>query len=336
MRRKHLITLGLLFSFGLAAPAQSNDLRFFKIASGAVGGTYYPIAGMIGQVISNPPGSKDCRAGGNCGVPDLTATAQTSGGSVANVELLRSKQVPSAIAQSDVTYWAHGAHGPFRTRPAIDTICAISALYPEEVHLVRAASAKIENVPGLAGMRVALGKRDSGALLGAQLLVRAYGLAETKDFTPVFADFENANKMMKAKKIDAFVTVSGYPNRAIADMAERVGARLVPVDGAGRDKLVAGAAFYRPSRIPAGTYPGQRNDVETVAVPALWLSRTDIDQDLLYKIVNAFWTNPKARGILDQGHPKGKAIMLTSALAGVSVPLCPGAEKFYREIGHIK
>ncbi len=149
------------------AAAAAKSLQFFKIGSGAVGGTYYPIAGMIGQVISNPPGSKSCESGGNCGVPGLTATAQASGGSVANVELLRSKQVPSAIVQSDVSYWAQTASGPFRTRPPISSLCTISSLYPEEVHLVAAAESNINKVTDLTGHKVALGKQDSGALLGA-------------------------------------------------------------------------------------------------------------------------------------------------------------------------
>lgn len=316
--------------------ANAKSLQFFKIGSGAVGGTYYPIAGMIGQVISNPPGSKSCESGGNCGVPGLTATAQVSGGSVANVELLRANKVPSAIVQSDVSYWAQTASGPFRTRPAISQLCAITALYPEEVHLVRAVDAKIDKVTDLAGHKVVLGKPDSGALLGAQLLVRAYGLAESKDFTPVLTDYQGADKLMKANEADAFITVSGYPNKTIVNIANQLQAKIVPIDGAGRDTLIKSASFYTSATIPAGAYPGQSGAIETVAVPALWLSRSDIDQELIYAVTKAFWGNPKARGILDGGHPKGSAIKIENAFKGVSVPLCPGSEKLYREIGRLK
>jgi len=318
------------------ATAAAKSLQFFKIGSGSVGGTYYPIAGMIGQVISNPPGSKSCESGGNCGVPGLTATAEVSGGSVANVELLSSKQVPSAIVQSDVSYWAQTASGPFRTRPAISSLCAISSLYPEEVDLVATPEANIKTVTDLTGHKVALGKQDSGALLGAQLLVRAFGISEGKDFTPVLADYQGIDKLMQANEVDAFVTVSGYPNSTVSNVANKLGAVLVPVDGAGRDRLVKSASFYTPATIPVGSYSGQSQPIETVAVPSLWLSRTDIDQELLYAITKAFWSNPKARGILDKGHPKGKAITLKTAFSGVSVPLCPGSEKFYKESGTLK
>ena len=101
-----IMMLGLLFSNFNFKQAQAEDLRFFKIASGSLGGTYYPIASSLAKVISNPPGSKSCEAGGNCGMPGVTATAQSSGGSVANVDALLAGKFPSAIAQSDVTYWA--------------------------------------------------------------------------------------------------------------------------------------------------------------------------------------------------------------------------------------
>lgn len=336
MLRNVLFCVSVIILAASATTAGARELQFFKIASGAVGGTYYPIAGMISQIISNPPGSKSCESGGNCGVPGLAATATASGGSVANVEILRAKQAPSAIAQSDVAYWAQTGTGPFRTRPPISDICAITALYPEEVHLVAAKNTNIDAVYALKGHKVALGKADSGALLGAQLIVRAFGLSEGRDFAPAFVDYQQAADMVKKGTIDAFVTVSGHPNKSIAEMIQTVGARLVPIDGSGRDKLVSSTTFYTSAEIPSGSYPGQNGGVQTVAVPALWLARTDLDQDLLYRITKAFWSNPKARGILESGHPKGEAITQDTALAGVSVPLCDGAAKFYKESGLLK
>ncbi len=141
---------------------------------------------------------------------------------------------------------------------------------------------------------------------------------------------------MQAGEVDAFITVSGYPNRTVSTVVNKLGATLVPVDGAGRDRLMKTATFYTSATIPVGSYSGQSKPIETVAVPALWLSRTDVDQDLLQAITKAFWSNPKARGILDKGHPKGKAITLQSAFSGVSVPLCPGSEKYYKEAGILK
>jgi uncharacterized protein len=327
------LTVGSLF---WTQSTHADDLRFFKIASGSVGGTYYPIASSLAKVISNPPGSKSCEAGGNCGIPGLTATAQSSGGSVANVDSLVAKQYPSAIVQSDVTYWAYTGSGPFRTRKPNPDLCVITSLYPEEVHLVATKQSKINSVLDLAGKRVAMGEHNSGALLGAQLMVRAYGLEEGKHFTPTFVNFEGAQQAMKDGKIDAFITVSGHPNKAIASMIASLGAHLVPITGDGAKRLSDGSPFYTLSSIPDGVYPGQSGDIQTIAVTALWISRVDLDQNFLYKLTKAFWTNKAARSILDGGHPKGKSITLRTAFDGVPVPLCTGAQQYYKEAGLLK
>ena len=87
------------------SPVLAQDMTFFRIASGSAGGTYYPMAGLLAQVISNPPGARTCAKGGNCGMEGLVAIAQSAHGSVANVNSIKSDQVESGFAQSDVTYW---------------------------------------------------------------------------------------------------------------------------------------------------------------------------------------------------------------------------------------
>jgi len=329
--------LSVLLSNALwSRPANADDLRFFKIASGSLGGAYFPVASSLARVISNPPGSKSCEAGGNCGIPGLTATAQSSGGSVANVDSLLTKKFPSAIVPSDVTYWAYTGTGPFRTRKPNPNLCVITSLYPEEVHLVATKESKINSVTDLSNKRVAMGERNSGALLGAQLLVRAYGLQEGKNFTPSFVNFEGAQKAMKDGKIDAFITVSGHPNKSITNMISEVGAHLVPISGAGSKRLADSSPFYSVAKIPAGAYPNQPGDIPTVAVTALWIARNDLDQDFLYTLTKTFWSNKFARSILDSGHPAGKFITLKSSFDGVPIPLCAGTQRYYKEIGLLK
>ncbi|MGJ3258370.1 MAG: TAXI family TRAP transporter solute-binding subunit [Rhodospirillales bacterium] len=334
--RLGLVTGLLLGAVSTHSPAHAEDLRFFKIASGSSGGTYFPVASLLARVISNPPGAKSCANGGNCGVPDLTATAQSSNGSVDNVDLLLARKYPSAIAQADVAYWSYSGTGPFRTRKPNELLCVITSLYPEDVHLVAGKGTGINEIADIAGKRVAIGKRNSGALLGAQLLVRAYGLEEGKHFTPSFLNFLGAQDALKAGQIDAFITVAGHPSSAIAEMIKSHGAHLVQIVGKGRDVLAEKSPFYTKSTIPAGVYPGQDAAVDTLAVNALWLARTDLDQNFIYKVTKAFWENKFARSILDGGHPKGKSITLASSFDGVPIPLCVGAQNYYKEIGRLK
>ncbi len=320
---------------GVLWPASAGAIDYFKIASGSRGGTYFPIAGLIGQVVSNPPGSKSCERGGNCGMPGLVAIAEPSGGSVANVTALGNGEYPSGFAQSDIAYWAYSASGPFRNRKPATNLCAITSLYPEELHLVRDKNAKIAAVADLKGKRVAFGEQGSGALVGAQLLVRAHGIEEGRDFSPALTNFEGAAKMMGEGKIDALLTIGGHPLASVVRMAKE-GARLVPITGVGAETLITRSPFYTRASIPAATYPGQTGDVQTVAVHALWISRSDLAEDLLYGVTKALWSNKHARNILDGGHTKGKRITLATSSDGVSIPFCKGAEKFYREVGKLK
>lgn len=335
MRVWWAIATAMAVALGVGAinPADASQLRFFKIGSGAPGGNYFPIAGLIGQVISNPPGSRACSDGGNCGVPGLVATAQSTGGSVANVDALYQDTVDAGLSQSDVAYWAYTSTGPFSSRPPNSKICAIASLYQEQVHIVATAASGITAVDGLKGKRVALGKRDSGALLGAMLVLQAHGIKPKSDLTPVLADFQQAQQAFTSGKIDALVTVSAYPNKSIGEKFAQSNARLVPISNAGLERLTTQSPFYTASEIPADAYEGMAASVPTAAVPALLLSRKNLAPDELYAVTKALWGNPHARTILDNGHRRGADITINTAFQGVSVPFCHGAKKYYQERG---
>jgi len=339
MPLSHFMKAMSIFLFAiLLSPStgQADGLQFFKIGSGSKGGVYYPIAYGIATAISNPPVAKSCAQGGNCGVPGLVASAESTGGSVANVDGLTMQKYHAGIVQSDVAYWAYTGTGPFRTRKRNENLCAIASLYNEAFHLVGSAKANINDVTDLKGKRVALGAQGSGALIGAQLVVRAYGFAENKDFEMVAADFQSAQKMMAAGDIDAFAYVTAFPNNAINEMTKTTGARVVSVSGKGRDKLAKRFPFYTAEKIPAGTYVGQDVDKQTLAVPALWISRKSVADDRVYNVTKAFWKNPATRGIMDNAHVRGNNVTLRTAFKGVSIPYCDGAKKFYREIGKLR
>jgi hypothetical protein len=139
--------------------------------------------------------------------------------------------------------------------------------------------------------------------------------------------------MIRDNHLDAFITVSGYPNASIVEMASTQGAEVVKVTGAPRDALIKKAPFYSKAVIPGGTYNGNENDVETVAVGALWVSRSNVPEDVQYGVVKGLFGNKKAAKVLANGHAKGKTITLDTAFDGVPIPLCKGAEKFYKEAG---
>ena len=313
---------------GLALSATAQDLSLFRIGTGGIGGTYYPIAGMVAQAISNPSGS--CESNEICGVPGMVAVAQSSSGSVANVKDIASGRIESGFVQSDVAFWAFTGTEAFEAEGRQGRLRAIANLYPESFHIVVRRDSGIDSVTDLAGKRVALDEVGSGTLVGAQLVLETFGLTE-KTISVAYLKSDDAMEKLVAGELDAFFLIAGYPAKVIHWASEQVEISLVPIAGKEIDALVRDNPFLHFDRIPGGVYPGVR-EVETLSVAAQWITREDIEEDTVYGILQALWRS-EARRLLDRGHAKGQVIRIETALEGIGIPLHPGAKRFYREIG---
>lgn len=341
--------LGLLLS-SFAAYAV-DEVNFFRIGTAATTGTYFQIGGVLASAISKPPGSRDCERGGSCGVPGLVAIAQASQGSVQNALAVGSSQLESALIQSDIAYWAYAgiAVTPKRCGPKNDAVLrpsgaalltaqpplkelrAIASLYAEDLHLVVRADGPILSLRDLRGKRVALGEPESGTLADARLALEAAGLSECDLKTEYFRLSEAAAALIDGR-IDAFFEVGGYPVPAITDVAAVLPIRLVPITRDLADRLTRRFPVFAVDVIPAGTYPGLDNDTETLSTRALWVTRAEIDEELIHAITRALWSET-TRHLLEATHPAGARIRLADALDGLAIPLHPGAARFYRESG---
>ncbi|MEO1249401.1 MAG: TAXI family TRAP transporter solute-binding subunit [Pseudomonadota bacterium] len=323
--------VGILLAVCLSAGVGAQSLMFFSIGTGGVGGTYYPLGGVIANAISNPPGSRPCDQGGSCGVPSLIAVSQTSNGSVQNVQAVVDGLVESGFSQSDVAFWAYSGTGIFEGQEPLDDLRAIAALYPEHVHLVATVDSNIDSVSALAGKRVSIDTPDSGTNVDALLILNAFGLAED-DIQASYLKPNAAADAMRAGELDAFFIVAGYPIAAITELAEAMPVKLVPIGGEEAVSMLAEYGFFAQSVITAGTYLGNDDAIETLAVGAQWVTSAGKESDLIYAITQALW-HDSTRGLLDVGHPKGASVTLETALDGIAIPLHPGAERFYREKG---
>lgn len=329
--RVFLATVGLILSMGLSSSAlQGEELQFFRIGTGGVTGTYYPIGGVIAHAISNPPGARPCEQGGSCGPRGLLMVAQSANGSVANVQDIERGLLESGFAQSDVAYWAYTGTGKFAGRKPIRELRSIANLYPESVHVVVRKGAGIASVADLVGKRVSLDEPGSGTLIDAELVLREYGIS-TADFEAEYVKPKIAMRRIRENKLDAFFFVAGYPAQAVSELAKDNAVELLPIDGAEADRLVSRYRFFTRDPIPAETYPGIPR-IETISVGAQWLVSSSVDEELVYSITETLWSD-SSRLLLDNGHSKGRAIRLETALKGIAVPLHPGALRFYNEIG---
>jgi len=331
------ILLAAVAATGLLATsvAQAQTPTFFRIVSGSAGGNYFPMAGLLANAISNPPGSRACDKGGSCGVAGLIAIAQSANGSVANVNAIQSGAAESGLAQSDVAFWAYTGTGVFEGKAPLKKLRAIATLYPDHIHVVLPNDSVLAAPKSLKGKRVGVGLPASGAQVGALLILEAAGLKKNVDYIAEELNTSQSAERLADGQLDAFLTVTGAPSAGIAQLASTAGMKLMSLPDPIQQAVIAKAPFYFSSPIPQSAYESMPTDVSTLAVAAQWLVSSDQSEELVYGITKALW-NKNTRKLLDRGHAKGKDVQTTSALDAIGIPLHPGAERFYKEAGLLK
>lgn len=320
-----------------AADADEAPAVYFRIGTGAAGGTYFPVGGLIANAITYRPAGKDCATGG-CGVPGLIAVAQATAGSVENAKEIEAGRLDSGLVQADVAYWIYFGQWIYAGRKPARKLRVIANLYTEDIQLVARRDAGIHSVADLRGKRVSLGDSGSGTDVDAHVVLGGFGMTEA-DVKARHLGLAASTEMMRDGKLDAFFLTSGTPAKAVSELVDDLLASpksvtLVPIDGAGAERIRHAYPFYSEAVIPGDTYRGVE-PTATLGVSAQWLVSADVNEGLVYEITRALW-NKSARPFLDSGHPQGRNIRLETALKGVALPLHPGAARYYREIGMLK
>jgi TRAP transporter TAXI family solute receptor len=318
----------------LLAPlsAGSQQVKFFRVGTGSTSGTYFPIGGLIAAALSNPPGSRACDQGGSCGVPGVIMVAQSTNGSVDNVTAIENGTIESGFSQADIAYWAYSAKGRFEGQVPMRKLRAIANLYPEAMHFVARQSLLARTPADLKGLRVSLDREGSGTRVGGQLVLQAYGLSP-EDVDVFSLPPGAAADALSTGEIDAFFLIAGTPAEAVLQLAGQKRISLLTISGEPAARLAKDYPYFTPDFIPPGVYPNV-SAVETLSVGAQWLVSADVEEAMVYEITKALW-HKSTRQLLDSGHPKGRQIKLETALQGLTVPLHPGAERYYREVGLI-
>ncbi|MBR9764429.1 MAG: TAXI family TRAP transporter solute-binding subunit [Rhodobacteraceae bacterium] len=303
----------------LGTPGLAQGRTFFGIATGGTGGTYYPLGGMLAQLISNTAELTDTK---------LSATAETGNASVANAQLLGRGEIESAFVAADILDAAYHGKGQFEGEP-VENLRAIGALYPETVQLVVRADSGIATFEDLKGKSVSSGSPGSGQwqLLGD--LLEAHGMTR-EDISEDYSSFAQSVDKIKDGNLDASLITAGLPTSSVTDLANGHDIAIVPLNGPAIAKLQETQPYYANSSVPAGSYKGIDADVDTLAVRAIWATHADVPEDIVFAVTKALYENTETLGKV---HPMGQRISLDTALESVSIPVHPGAEAYYTEKG---
>lgn len=322
LRRGLVILLALTLVAALSAGCGSGDKKaeqkppekkFLNIATGGTSGVYYPLGGAMAEIF-------------NKSITGVNASAQSTGASVANVNALKDGSVQVAFIQNDIAYYAVSGTEMFKDKK-VEGLKGLTTLYPETVQIVTLEKTNIKNVAGLKGKRVAVGAAGSGTEANARQMLEAHGITY-KDIKAQYLSFGEAASNLKDGNIDAAFVTAGFPTAAIQDIAAQHKVVLLPVGGEAVDKVMKQYPFYTKVTIPANTYPNQDKEVTAIAVKAMLVATDKMDAQLAYDINKAVYGNLER---LKTAHAVGKLITRQTAREGMSIPLHPGAEKFFKE-----
>ena len=308
-------------AFGGAALAQQQRL-FFGIATGGTGGTYYPLGGMLAQLISNKA-TVDGRK--------ISATAEAAGASVANAKLLGNKEIESAFVAADIMDAAYNGTGQFDKAP-IKNLRALGALYPETVQLITRADMGINGVRDLKGKSVSSGSPGSGQYQLLTDLLKVHGMSRA-DVKEDLSSFTQAVDKIKDGNLNATLITAGVPTAAVTDFAQSHALKVIPLAGPEIAELQKAQPFYANVKLAANTYKGQTAPVDTLAVMAVWATHDALPDNVAYEVTKALYENT---AIMGQVHVQGKNIALATATAVGTVPIHPGALRYFKEKGVVK
>ncbi len=297
----------------VAGCGQGGGKKFLNIATGGTSGTYYPIGGALAEILNKE-------------IPDMNASAQSTGATVANINMLQEGSVDLAIVQNDITYYAANGVEMFKDKK-VDNLRGLAVLYPETCQIVTLESNGIKNVADLKGKRVAVGAAGSGAEANARQILEAYGITYD-DIDEQYLSFGEAASALKDGNVDAAFLTAGYPTAAVQDISSQNKIALVPLDNDKVDALIAKYPYYTKTIIPAGTYAGVETETTAVSVMAMLVASDKVDDQMGYDIVKAFFGNLDR---IKAAHSVGNLITKEGAMKGMPIQMNAGAEKFFKE-----
>ncbi|MBA1336633.1 MAG: TRAP transporter solute receptor, TAXI family precursor [Firmicutes bacterium] len=308
-------SLGFM-SIGCSSKSASKG-GVISIATGGTAGTYYPIGGVMAELI-------------NSKMDGWSATAEVTGASIENVRLIENKEAELALANANAPYYAVKGEPPFE-KPYTN-VRAIVAHHPSTMQLVTLEETGIKSVEDLKGKRVNVGAPGGATDVMAWHIMEAYGF-KRGDIIATTLNLSEVVEAFKDGSIDAAFMLSGYPMSALIDLYASRNVVMLSIDEAILKKLSDEHPYYTPGIIEAGTYNGLTYDVKSNTVWNLLICHKDLPDDFVYEMLELFYNN---LDLFKAAHPMCRFMTLENATLGVPIDYHPGAEKWLKEKGLLK
>lgn len=313
MKKTIRFAAALLLAFAASAQAQN-----ISIATGGTGGVYYPLGGGMGAMLTKA-------------IPGLSATAEVTGGSVANLQLIGTGKPYIAFTQADAAIDAVKGTDKFTGKPI--PVRTLAVLYPNRMHVVSIEGSGVTKIGDIKGKRVSTGSGGSATEVFAFRVIEAAGLDKDRDMKRERLGVAESVNALKDRKIDAFFWVGGLPTAAVTDLANTPGVKIKMIDIAHLVPAMVkkNGSVYIKDVIKKDVYKGMEADNQAATVTNLLAVHQDMNEALAYKIVKAVFEH---RDELIRVHKEAENIKLENQKAEASsIPWHPGAIKYFAEKG---
>ncbi len=307
-----LLVLVMTLTLSLTGCGQSSTRMMF--GTGGTAGTYYAYGGILAQYMKT--------------YADVRVTAVSTGGSKVNIQSIQDGDFQLGFAQTDILTYGWEGTRSFENDGANHDFRVLGCLYAETVQLFT-MNDNIKTVEDLKGKSVSIGAPGSSVNFNAIDVLESAGLS-VNDIKPQYQSFEDSKEAMKDGKIDAAFIVAGAPTTAITELATTNGVHLINIDGELRDNILKNYPHYATFQIPAGTYPGQAEPIETITVEATLLVSANADADTVYKLTAAIFDHADE---ITKENAKGAELDIKTATQVTTAPYHEGAAKYYAEHG---
>ncbi len=306
--------------------AQAQDARNYILATASTGGTYYPVGVAIATLtkVKLEPGS------------GLGMSAISSAGSGENVKLLRDDEAQFAILQGLFGYYAATGTGPVEADGPQEHLRSVTMLWQNVEHFVLASdhvdTGTITDFVAAKGETMALGAQNSGTIESNAVLLEPFGVNIEEDYDLFYGGYGPSAAAMQDGQVAGLGAPAGVPVGAITQLMSAMpgGASILSFTEEQAAQADDGRDLWTPYLIPAGTYPGQDEDVNTVAQPNFLAVRDDVDEEAVYQITKAIYENLP---FLNAIHAATNVMSIDAAIAGLPLRLHPGAARYYQEVG---
>jgi len=323
-----VLGLSLIVSYGCSSEPKNADdsaqtrqvekkKHFLAFGGGPTGGTFNFFANKMASIISGT-------------YTWLDVSPKGSGGSAENLRTLNKNAIDMGIVYSGDAFLGRNGQLPNDTTK-YDKVRALSFLYGAPAQLVVRKDSGIESALDLKGKIVAIGNPGSGAALSAERFFRHLGLWDKIEYQNL--GYSQASTDFADKKIDAFWVLVGYPNSSIIEAASRTPIKLLNLH---EDAVESGFydiyPFYSKVEIPEGTYDGQKQATTTFQDASLWCASDVIHEETIYGCLKAVYSEQGLKDLVT-AHKAAKNMSIPNGIKGASVPLHPGAIRFWKEQG---